>query len=264
MQHHIICPKTGGLFFLSDFNNSSYQGVLSASALYKILYNQGKKVTVYIDNAPCQIARGDILYCKPLNTIQVYNVHDDLKVVAYNKDFYELATAEEEAAFYWFWYFGIKHPYAVQLSNVEERYMKRMYDCMEREFHQTNGCIETERDFLKRIMAVSIGRIEAATGHPVIAEAQLHIIKRFNVLIEEHFKKKHSFEDIAKLLGTRTSYLQQLFKKYFTIDRLKGLKETLLLESKQTSNHIEKKFELQYNSRLNPLPKREKPQITSS
>ncbi|WP_299249408.1 hypothetical protein [uncultured Aquimarina sp.] len=136
----IRCPKSGGLFFLSDFKNTDYQGLLTSSALYKIIYNRGNAVKIYVDHKMITLKRYEVLFCKPLNTVQVSHSHDAVSVVAYNKDFYKLSSAEEEASFYWFWYFGVNHPHIFKLSKVEQGFFKMMYDCMEREF---NGCIDT-------------------------------------------------------------------------------------------------------------------------
>ncbi|MDO1501656.1 hypothetical protein Q2T40_16090 [Winogradskyella maritima] len=257
MQHHIICPKTGGLFFLSDFKNKDYEGLLTSSALYKIIYNRGNAVKIYVDHKLITLKKDEVLFCKPLNTVQVSKPHDTVNVVAYNKDFYKLSNAAEEASFYWFWYFGVNHPHIFQLSEVEQGFFQMMYECMEREFNQYNGCIETVRDVLKRVMAVSIMRVEDSPIVPSIGETQLHIIKKFSLLIEEHFRKKIAFTDIPKLLKRNPSYVSKLLTKYFGKRAVKTAKEKFILESKQAGARIEKRMEIQYPSRLNTLSEAE-------
>lgn len=256
MQHHIICSKTGGLFFLSDFKNTNYQSLLSSSALYKILMNSGPAIKIYIDSSIHSIRTGELLFCKPLNTIQVCNPHNDLKVVAYNKDFYKLSSVEEEVAFYWFWYFGVEHPHSFSLSKMEKGFFEKMYDCMESPFSNSNGCIDTERNILKRIMSVSIDKIKTHHNSPILDDRQLNIIKKFSLLIEEHFQKKASFADISKLLNSKTSSLRGLLQKYLVKQRTsKIVKDKVLEKSHQAAMRIERGIELQYNSRLNPPQK---------
>jgi hypothetical protein len=256
MQHHIICPKTGGLFFLSNFKNKDYEGLLTSSALYKIIYNRGNAVKIYVDHKMITLKKDEVLFCKPLNTVQVSKPHDAVNVVAYNKDFYKLSNAAEEASFYWFWYFGVNHPHIFKLKETEHTFFQMMYDCMEREFKQFNGCIETIRDVLKRLMAVSIMRVEHSPETPAIGEAQLHIIKKFSVLIEEHFRKKIAFADISKLLKQKPSFFKRMFKNYFnTPNTDKRIQDIFQKGMDATAFQGKKKTELQFQSRLNKLPK---------
>ena len=250
MQHHIISPNTGELFFLSDFKDNNYQSLLSSSALYKILFNTGKSEKIYIDNATYIIKSGEIVFCKPLNTVQVYNTNTKLKVVAFNKEFYKLSSTEEEVSFYWFWYFGIKHPHFVDLTSIEHDFFKMMYDRLEWEFVQSNGCIETVRDILKKIMAVSVTKIETLHNKPALADIQLNVIKKFNTLIEEHFQNKTPFTEIVKSLNGKTSYLKVFFKRYFGMSKFKKVARKSLEKLQRTSEQSEPEIKLQYNSRL--------------
>jgi hypothetical protein len=257
MQHHIICPKTGGLLFLSDFKNKDYEGLLRSSALYKIIYNRGNAINIYVDHKMITLKKEEVLFCKPLNTVQVTYQHEAVKVVAYNKDFYRLSNAEEEASFYWFWYFGVNHPHIFKLSEAEQDFFRMMYDSMEREFNQFNGCVDTVRELLKRLMDVSLIRVKGSPIIPAIGERQLHIIKKFSLLIEDHFRNKIAFADIPKLLKRNPPYLSKLLTKYFGKRAVKTAKEKFIQESKQAGARIEKRMEIQYPSRLNTLSEAE-------
>lgn len=255
MQHHIINTETGALFYLSDFDNSDYQSLLSSSALYKILFNTGETGSVYIDNSFRTIKSGEMVFCKPLNAVHINNPHNDIKVIAFNKAFYKLSTKEEEEAFYWFWYHAVSHPRSFTLSALENSFFKMMYDCMEREFDYTKSCKDTIRDSLKRIIAISTAKTVSKDNSPVLGDIELNAIKKFNFLTEEHFRNKVLFADISKLFYKPTPYLNRLFNKYFTKQTPLNVKQKIMEKSQEAVERIEKGIELQYNSRLNIIRK---------
>lgn len=212
MQHYIICQDTGKFFFLSHLQNANCQALLTSSALYKIFFNNGNPVQLFIDNQPQIFGTGEVLFCKPLNTVESFNAHSGLRVVAFNKEFYRFNGPKEEAAFYWFWFYSVKQPYTFKLNESELNFFEIMFNGMRQQFEH-KGCVETEQEILKRILSTTIAKVQS-TGHlPLLEDAQLAVIKKFNGLMEDHFKKKVSFSEIIKLLEENTSYMRQLWDR---------------------------------------------------
>ena len=259
MQHYILCPKSGGLFLFSDFKDRSFQNILGSSALYKMVYNRGTATHVYVDNKRYTLKQNEILFCKPLNSLEIVASQEDLKVMALNKDVYKPNTIAEESDFYSFWFFGVQHPHKIVLSSVEQSFYELMFDSIQREFEQFNGAIETQRDILKRIVRVTGIREQTAAFQPILSTGQLSVIKKFNQLIEAHFNKKASFEDITKMLTKSPSFISQLLNKYFGNSKRPQLTERILTESRQLelrrmisgSLQIERPNTVFFNSRLN-------------
>lgn len=234
MQHYIICPKSGGLFLFSNFNEATTQTLLASSALYKIIYNRGEDTQVYVNNSRTAVGKGELLFCKPLHCVQVPSPQTGLQVIAFNKDFYNLKTIDEEKDFYGFWFFRFQNTLIVSLNDVEQICFKTMFDNIEQELVYTNGSIVTQRDILKRIIRITNMKIETPENKILVANLQLDVIRRFSQLIEAHFRKKTSFEDIAKNLSKSKSFLHQLVGKYF--NKQKGSKNYMMTKRAQLHN----------------------------
>lgn len=216
MQHYIICPKSGGLFLFSNFNEATTQTLLASSALYKVIYNRGEATQVYINNSSAMVGKGEVLFCKPLQCVEVSNPQTGLQVIAFNKDFYNLKTVDEEKEFYGFWFFGFKHSLIITLNEIEQNFYNVIFNNIEQELNYTNGSTVTQRDILKRIIRITSIKIQTPAKKVIVENLQLDIVKRFSQLIEAHFKKKTSFVDIVKEQSKNSSFLHQLFGRFFS------------------------------------------------
>jgi len=216
MQHYIICPKSGGLFLFSNFNEATTQTLLASSALYKVIYNRGDATHIHINNSKETIRKGEVLFCKPLDYIEVPRPQTGLQVIAFNKDFYNLKTVDEEKEFYGFWFFGFKRSLIINLNDIEQNFFNVIFNNIEQELNYTNGSIVTQRDILKRIIRITSIKIQTTENKVVLENLQLDIVKRFSQLIEAHFNKKTSFGDIIKMQSKNSSFLHQLFGRFFS------------------------------------------------
>lgn len=214
MQHYVISPTSGGLFLFSDFQETSTKNLLSSSALYKIIYNRGTAVNVYLDNSRKRLNKNEVLFCKPLQSVEVLSPHPDVQVIAFNKDFYSLQNQDEEREFYGFWFLGFNHSLIISLNDIEQNFFNITFSCIEQEFIY-NRAAETQREVLKRIISTTNMRLLPPNRSILLGNKELDIFKRFSNLIEAHFKKRTDFEDIVKTISKKPSFLQQIADKYF-------------------------------------------------
>jgi len=271
MQHYVISPTSGGLFLFSDFEETSTKNLLSSSALYKIIYNRGTAVNIYLDNTRKRLNKNQVLFCKPLQSVEVLSPHPELQVIAFNKDFYSLQSQDEEREFYGFWFLGFKHSLIISLNDIEQNFFNITFSSIEQEFIYNNGAVETQREVLKRIISTTNMRLLTPNRSILLGNKELDIFKRFSNLIEAHFKKRTDFEDIVKTISKKPSFLQQLTDKYFF--KIKKSEEEMVTnrakehhsKSHEETRAIENSITVFVNSKLNtkcvmPLfPKNETP-----
>lgn len=231
MQHYIICPKSGGLFLFSDFQERSTQALLASSALYKIIYNYGKPIKISLGTSKMILKKGNVLFCKPLDCLKVVTNHTNLRIVAFNRDFYSLKTKEEETTFYRFWHYSFKHRLSIALNRIEKNFFNTVFSDIEQEFLYNAKSSLMQRNILKRIIKTISIKIQTSDNKVFLENNQLDIIKRFNQLIESHYQKNTSFESIVKKLPKHQSFIGKIIYKFFgkprvvenTIDTKKNL-----------------------------------------
>ena len=68
---------------------------------------------------------------------------------------------------------------------------------------------------------------------PDITNAQMDIIRQYNLLVERHFREKHQVKDYADLLFKSPKTLSNLFNKYGNKTPLSIIHERIVLEAKR-------------------------------
>lgn len=221
MQHHIICPKTGGLFLFSDFQERSTKALLASSALYKIIYNYGEVVNLDIGaSKKVLLHKGEILFCKPYPSLEIESSHTNFRVIAFNTDFYALKTKEDEIEFHSFWFSAFKDRLVLSLNDIEHSSFKRLFKNIENELIFKNKSLVTQRDILKRIIRFTYVKIQKPENNIVLESKQLYNFKYFNQLIESYYKKNTSFEKIVKYLPKHRSFFRRIIYKVSSTSNL--------------------------------------------
>lgn len=233
MVYHMINTKNAGLLSFTDFKDLDYIPLFLDSAFYKIVLCL-EEATIYVDGAKRMLKKNEILFCKPLNTIQVVGRPTKLKAVAFNKDFYSLTDYDDEVSFYWFWFYGTEHPLTLKLTENEAKAYTKMYNYLERELEVNDTAKEDELiNVLKRMHSISSLKIQNAHNQPVLLNTQLQTIKRFNDLMDQHFKKKNGTSTKNKFPFKSPRTITQLFKKHKVSNPSDVISEQLIQETKR-------------------------------
>lgn len=188
--------------------------LLANSALYKILYNPGENIKILLNGTVKHFKKGSALFCKPLNDVQLLNNAHEVKVMAFNKDFYPLASEEDEINFYWFWYFGVEHPQFIDLNDSEVRFIETLLKSSEEKFSfKSSKFYDSQQLIIKRMIRAFSLTIQNSSNKAVLSPLQLSSIKRFNGIIETHFKTKNTISDYLALIKQPSSALLATWKK---------------------------------------------------
>jgi AraC-like DNA-binding protein len=89
------------------------------------------------------------------------------------------------------------------------------------------------RTLLKRLLIKARRMIKDDLIEPGLPNTQLDIIRKFNVLVEKHFRENHKVADYAALLFKSPKTLSNLFKKYNDKTPLGTINERIVIEAKR-------------------------------
>lgn len=234
MKGTFINRKKGGLFFLTDFTSPSYKALLQDSALYKIVLSTANGRTVYVDGKRKTLHKNEVLFCKPLNSLEVIHPQDDLIAIAFNKDFYKVDNPHDEVLFYGFWYFRIHHPLKLSMAEKEMTAFISIFKTFQNEITNKGNIREDIiQKKLRLLLIASSQRVAIPEEMLFLRQGQLNAIKNFANLIEMHFTKK-------RRIGKRWSIKYLLnFKKIFSDifrKRVAPIKEGKLFPAGQLFN----------------------------
>ncbi|MDY7396091.1 AraC family transcriptional regulator [Aureibaculum sp. 2210JD6-5] len=220
-------------FILTNFNCAPAQALLQDKGYYKIIWAREKTCKLMVDGYELELERHQVLFSTTLN---VLNIPKDVGVIAivFNREFYCIRDHDHEVSCNGMLFFGSSQPPVIMLNEKEQRSFETIFSIFKEEF-ETQDHIQGEmlRVMLKRLLIKSTRLITESRNAVQIEKPQLDIIRKFHVLVEQHFKNKHQVMDYASLMGKSPKTISTLFKKAGHETPLTVINERLLLEAKR-------------------------------
>lgn len=226
--------KDEDLFILTDFNCHPSLKLLTDEGLYKILWCRDTSATIKIDGYTLQLEKDQVVFCTPLNLIEIELGTEGLISFVFNKEFFCIQTHDEQVSCNGFLFFGSAQPQIVKLCEKELKHFEMMLYFFDEEF-KVKDKVQGEmlRTLLKRLLIMSTRMVKKDVIDTSITNTQFDIVRQFNILVEKHYKEKHQVGDYAALLFKSPKTLSNLFRKYNKKAPLMVINERILLEAKR-------------------------------
>ena len=202
-------------FTLTDFNCHPSMNLLKSSGLFKILWCREANASIMIDGYKLDLEKNQVVFCTPLNLIEIELGTKGLVSFVFNKEFFCIQTHDEQVSCNGFLFFGSSQPQVVKLCEKELKHFEMMLYFFEEEFKikdKVQG--EMLRTLLKRLLIMSTRMVKKELVETTISNTQLDMIRQFNILVEKHYREKHQVGDYAALLYKSPKTLSNLFRKY--------------------------------------------------
>ena len=236
--------KNEDIFILSDFNCHPSQKLFNESGLYKIVWCRGDAANILVDGCELSLEQDQVVFCTPLNVMQIPLGTKDLTAFVFNKEFFCIQTHDEQVSCNGFLFFGSSQPQLVKLCEKEKKHFSMMLYFFEEDFgirDQLQG--EMLRSLLKRLLILSTRMLKKDLPQPDITNPQMDIIRQYNLLVEKGFREKHQVKDYADLLFKSPKTLSNLFHKYGNKTPLAVIHERIFLEAKRLLLYSDKTTE---------------------
>ncbi|UTW63119.1 helix-turn-helix transcriptional regulator [bacterium SCSIO 12741] len=249
--------KEGGLFQMSDFTCPTENIRMNTERLYRIIWVLEDGCEFLVDTLPVKVNKNQLIFFTPHN--QVEFLSDEHKVISlsFNREFYCINDHDHEVSCYGFLFYGSTSAPVVTLDEEQAESLHNLIQVFREEFHFTDHIQgEMLRVLLKRLLIKSSRLTKQLLINPEIKDSQLDIVRRFNVLVEMHFRQKHQVKDYADLLFKSPKTLSNLFAQYNSQSPLQVINQRLVLEAKRLLAHSDKTveelaFELGYSDAAN-------------
>lgn len=240
-------PRTDGTLTLicqePDFGRHFFRdrsGTHHAQRLLTIAWNVGPGQTITVDGVAYPFPTQSVL---PLMVNQTFNFSQPGQIVAWQFDraFYCIVDHDKEVSCVGFLFYGAKDPLFLQLDAPEQRKFNALLQVFDDEF-STKDSIQGEmlRMLLKRLIIKLTRLAKEQYVNPALSEADLDIVRRFNLLVENNYRKLHAVSDYADLLNKSPKTLSNLFGMYNQQSPLHVIHERIALEAKRLLLYTDK------------------------
>jgi AraC family transcriptional regulator, transcriptional activator of pobA len=209
-------------------------GILKGGTLSTIVCNRVRDQTVVIDEATYVFPKDCVL---ALVANQHFTFERPCELVAwqFNRDFYCIADHDEEVGCVGFLFYGIRHPLFIRLTQLEMDNIslieKLCIDDMEIRDRMQGEMLRT---LLKRlIIAVTrIAKKQTETG-PRLMDEKFDLVRKFNLLLEGHFRSQHEVRFYANALNKSPKTLSNHFALFDYPPPSKIIQQRIVQEAKR-------------------------------
>jgi len=223
-----------GTFNITDFNCAKSQQSLKEKGFYKIIWANDEGLNLIIDGYDFTLKKSQILFCTPVNIVEIKREQKGIIAFTFNREFYCIRDHDHEVSCNGILFFGSSLPLVISLNEKEVNSYKMIYQILLEEF-ETRDAIQGEmlRVMLKRILIKSTRLVKKDISHPQLNNTKIDVIRKFNILVEEHFKEKHQVAEYASMLNKSPKTLSNLVKMYSDKTALSFINDRIIIEAKR-------------------------------
>jgi AraC family transcriptional regulator, transcriptional activator of pobA len=235
-------PATGGLLYLHisnpelgrDFFKERNESILT------IAWNRGTSQSVMVDGISCTFPANTIL---PLVVNQTFQFEDASSVTAwqFNRQFYCIVDHDREVSCAGFLFYHSQELMFLQPSAKETRSLELMLEVFQEEF-ENHDTIQAEmlRMMLKRFIIKCTRMAKDQYLNPEPDQQEYDLLRKFNLLVENHYRTKHQVSDYAELLNKSPKTLSNLFALYNHKTPLQIIHERIIVEARRLFLYTDK------------------------
>lgn len=235
MIHEFSNGQTGGLLRMVHNENSldrDFYGKDKRDKLLTIAWNRDSDQVVTIDNLPYNFP-ANTLHC--LMTSENFRFERPENIVAwqFNREFYCIVDHDKEVSCVGFIFYGPPQKMFIRLDENDERQVDLILEMLGDEF-KTRDHIQGEmmQVLLKRLIII-VTRLAKAQflDEKQLPTDKLDIIRKYNFLVETHYRKEHQVSFYAKQLFKSPKTLSNLFALYNHKSPLQVIQERIAQEA---------------------------------
>lgn len=228
-------------FNLIDVSELKYKSDKKRDDLYKIVWAMNDELKLGVDGYRVLLKKNHLLFVTPLNQLDLDIENKDIVVYTFNREFYCIRDHDSEVSCNGFLFLGSSAPIMVPLNQKEQKSFRLLYEFFVEEF-ETIDHIQGEMllVLLKRLLIKSVRIARKTLPVEDMPQTKLDTIRKFNLLVEMHFREKHKVSEYADLLHLTPKSLSNLFSRYFNKSPLKVITERIILESKRLLDFSDK------------------------
>ncbi|MDB5148825.1 MAG: AraC-type DNA-binding protein [Mucilaginibacter sp.] len=239
-NHHQSNAQFRLVYNESNFDRVFY-GKDRKDKLLTMAWNRGEAQQVDIDS---------VLYDFPANTIlclmtsEAFHFENPSAIVAwqFDREFYCIVDHDKEVSCAGFLFFGSSEKMFVKLNERTQKQIELLLEIFQDEF-ETADFIQGEMMLvlLKRLI-IMVTRLakEQYIREKELSGDKLDLVRKYNVLVENHFRKQHQVKFYAEKLYKSPKTLSNVFALYNHKSPVQVIQERVLAEAKRLLLYTEK------------------------
>ena len=242
MKYEYKDSKLGAILGLTSDIKNDYQRFSSTLNTIKFLWNRNNETLIIdVDNMEIRLLPNLIVTVTYLQKVSFSKTKLPLASILFNREFYCIADHDSEVSCNGILFFGTQDLPIISVEGDQLRKFNIWYDVFVDEF-STPDTIQGDmlQMLLKRLIIMSTRLAKEQLIVKTLDNDQIDTIRKFNFLVDVHYKTKRKVSDYAEMLFKSPKTLSNLFSIYNQKSPQQIILQRLVLEAKRLIHFTDK------------------------
>ncbi|MBO0321122.1 helix-turn-helix domain-containing protein [Muricauda sp. CAU 1633] len=242
MKYEYKDSRLGAILgFTEDIKKDQERFSITAKTI-KFLWNRNDcPLTIQIDGMELELAPNQMVTVTFLQHVSYSETHLPLSAILFNREFYCVFDHDSEVSCNGILFFGTQDIPIISIPEDQLNKFNLLHDMFIEEF-STPDNIQGDmlQMLLKRMIIMSTRLAKEQLIVKTLGNDQIDTIRRFNFLVDLHYKTKRRVSDYAEMLYKSPKTLSNLFSIYNQKSPQQIILERIALEAKRLINYTDK------------------------
>lgn len=214
--------------------------------LYKFIWVREGRAQLRIDHIPLELHAGELVPLTPHHRLEIPQIDAEVLILAFDSNFYCIFGHDGEVSCSGLLFNGTSELLRLELTEERAAALGRVIDDLRAEYEVADGLREEMlRMQLKRFIILCTRFARERFAVHADREKLFDIVRRYYVLVDEHFRTRKRVQDYAGLLNRSPKTLANLFAAYgqpsplsIIRDRVNAEARRLLLYTSKSAKEI--------------------------
>ncbi|UII77818.1 helix-turn-helix domain-containing protein [Flagellimonas sp. HMM57] len=242
MKYEYKDSKLGAILGLTSDIKNDYQRFTSTFNTIKFLWNRNNEpLIIDVDDIEIRLLPNQIVTVTYLQNVSFSKTRLPLSSILFNREFYCISDHDSEVSCNGILFFGTQDLPIITIEGDQLRKFNIWYDVFVDEF-STPDTIQGDmlQMLLKRLIIMSTRLAKEQLIVKALDNDQIDTIRKFNFLVDIHYKTKRKVSDYAEMLYKSPKTLSNLFSIYNQKSPQQIILQRLVLEAKRLIHFTDK------------------------
>ncbi len=242
MRYEYYDNKLGAVLGLTDDIREDENKFSVTDWTIKFLWNRNDKpVQLHIDDKPITLSPNQLTTATYLHQVSYGETELPLTAFTFNREFYCINDHDSEVSCNGILFFGTQEIPLISIPAVQEQKFELLYSVFVEEFRNPDHIQgEMLQMLLKRLIILTTRLAKDQLMGNELQNDQIEIIRKFNFLVDIHYREKRKVSDYADMLYKSPKTLSNIFAIYNQKSPQQIIQERIALEAKRLLLYTDK------------------------
>ena len=254
MKHEYYEHRLNAILGLTDDIANDVDRFSVRANTIKFLWNRNPQTTtITIDGQPLDLAPDQLVTVTYLQNVSFDETRHPLTAFVFNREFYCISDHDQEVSCNGILFFGTQDVPIITIPPDQKKRFELLFEIFVEEF-STPDKIQGDmlQMLLKRLIIMSTRLAKEQLIVKQLDNEQIEVIRKFNFLVDMHYKSKRKVSDYAEMLFKSPKTLSNLFSIYNQKSPQQIILDRLALEAKRLIHFTDRQnqeiaFDLGFN-----------------